>query len=657
MASRVYVPYDAGASYAFGMGAVEKTAWDEGEKYLYTVSEAGYVNVVDYSSPSSPSVVSAFAINLKGKKLTDIAVCASARMLFVAHGADDTVSNGRVRFYATARREGAVAPAFLKEVVTGPLPDMIAPNGDCTMLAVANEGEGKYSSATGLTDPPGSVSIVKDLTAASPTVVSVSLASLGSDEELIAKGVHLPLSKKAMEYWDDHSAIAADLNFSTARGSYTSAMSLEPEYLGWSASGSKVFVGLQENSAIVTVDVPAAADWASKPPSASRIDALGLKDWSESGSTAGVDLIADGNCTLKKFPGYKTLRQPDSIAVVSVDGIDYILSANEGDDKEYGDFEEKMKAKDVIASDGTVKLAKMTVDSAALSNYKAQNDLGADSKRRVTIGSASIDYSTPSAPKITDMVGFGGRGISIWKPADAGLTLVWDSGSQMEVEQCSAYPWAHNGVQDEEFALVNGVLYNASSAGLQSTIREMNDPAVDGCADRGDGQAGACPLGKTIDSRSPKDGAAPEAIVAGVACGRLLAVTATEKQGTAFVYDISEIASPKLLYVRHLSPASEKKSPGIAYTARELGEIDPEGMVFLEAAASPSGKPAVLFGGAWSGTVSMWEFECPATTTVKTTAAPTSHAPRGSHVYAAPIGATVAFAALAALSLGHAGPV
>ena len=34
-----------------------------------------------------------------------------------------------------------------------------------------------------------------------------------------------------------------------------------------------------------------------------------------------------------------------------------------------------------------------------------------------------------------------------------------------------------------------------------------------------------------MDERSLKDGAGPEAIVVGVACGRMIMVTATEKQG------------------------------------------------------------------------------------------------------------------------------
>ncbi|CAK9060932.1 unnamed protein product [Durusdinium trenchii] len=148
---------------------------------------------------------------------------------------------------------------------------------------------------------------------------------------------------------------------------------------------------------------------------------------------------------------------------------------------------------------------------------------------------------------------------------------------------------------------------------MDSKIRETLEEMAAECSDGGDGRPGACPLGQTVDDRSEKDGAGTEAIVAGQACGSLMAVTATEKSSTVFVYDISHIDSPSLLFVKHLSPASETKNPGVAYADRSLGEIDPEAMIFLDDAHSPSGKAGVMFGGAWSGTMSFWEFECPST--------------------------------------------
>lgn len=610
MKSRIFMPYGLGTGYAFGMGAVEQMAYDYEQKYIYGVSEQGYINVVDMMDPSAPVVRPELAVDMGGMKLTDIEICASHGLIFVGAGAADTVSDGVVRVYTTVHRDMPNRrPGLLNEIKVGPLPDMVLPNSDCSVLAVGNEGEGTYGSE--LIDPPGSVHLIRDPASSTPEVVHVSFDSFGTDADLLAKGVHLPLPKKALEYWDDHSDIAADVDFAKARASYKPANNLEPEYLGWSGDGSKVFVNLQENSAIATISVPK-GDWSQTPPSAMKIDALGLKDWSSSGGTQGIDVVKDKACKMAFYTGFKTMRLPDSISVVNVDGTDYILAANEGDDKEYGKFEEKVKAKDFMdKSNGSPKMKGMTVSQEVKTNYVAAIAAGMDSSMRLTVGSSGIDYSTPSAPVVTGFVGFGGRGISIYNANS--MDLVWDSGSQVEQQQCAKYPWAHNSIQDEEFSPVGGDFYNSASDDVKETLVAMNDPNQDGCSDDGTGSPGACPMGETVDDRSPKDGANPESMVTGMACGRLIAVTATEKQDTMFVYDITKINNPFLLFVEHLSPASEKMSPGVAYASRELGEIDAESMVFVDDMHSPSGKAGLLIAGAWSGTLSFWEFTCPST--------------------------------------------
>ena len=104
---------------------------------------------------------------------------------------------------------------------------------------------------------------------------------------------------------------------------------------------------------------------------------------------------------------------------------------------------------------------------------------GCASSLRLTIGSSMIDYSVPSAPVVKKIVAIGGRGISIYKLNDDGLELVWDSADELEREGCAAYPWAHNGLQDEEFADVNGTLY-MTNEDIRETLIEMNDPEADG---------------------------------------------------------------------------------------------------------------------------------------------------------------------------------
>ena len=41
-----------------------------------------------------------------------------------------------------------------------------------------------------------------------------------------------------------------------------------------------------------------------------------------------------------------------------------------------------------------------------------------------------------------------------------------------------------------------------------------------------------------------------------------------------------------------------------------LGDIDTESIIFVDAADSPSGNAGVLVAGAWSSTLSWWEFTC-----------------------------------------------
>lgn len=118
------------------------------------------------------------------------------------------------------------------------------------------------------------------------------------------------------------------------------------------------------------------------------------------------------------------MRMPDSIAVYSAGGQDYIITANEGDDKEYGDFEEKQKFKDVITDCSSTPDFKSDFTEFSFLNAQVGTDACTNfdgTKMRITIGSSAVDYSTPAAPVYKATVGFGGRGLSIWKASDMSL--------------------------------------------------------------------------------------------------------------------------------------------------------------------------------------------------------------------------------------------
>lgn len=264
----------------------------------------------------------------------------------------------------------------------------------------------------------------------------------------------------------------------------------------------------------------------------------------------------------------------------------------------------------------------------------------------ISVGSNAIDYeSDPTNPIFHRMVLFGGRGWSIYElpdDPDELLKLVFDSGDgawalirvtdaiilnmhkfltnyflsalAIETTGCKHFPWSHNSEMDEESAPIenfpNNSLWQVADDELRAILIAKNDPAQDGCLDRGDGQPGACSMEDAVDARSAKDGSGVEQIVVGEACGRLVAVTAVEKNSIGLLFDITVLNAPHLVKVFHLSPASQHKSPGIAYNDGTIGDIDPENSVFLSAEQSPTGKTGILFAGAISGTISFWEFDC-----------------------------------------------
>lgn len=137
-----------------------------------------------------------------------------------------------------------------------------------------------------------------------------------------------------------------------------------------------------------------------------------------------------------------------------------------------------------------------------------------------------------------------------------------------------------------------------------------NDPGFDGTEDAGDGQPGAKPISQTIDEKATEDGLAPESVVVAIACDRLISVSCGENNGNCYLYDITTITDPVFIDVFNLSPASETQSPGVAYNARTLGDIDAESIRYVPANESPSGLAGILFGGAHSGTLSFYEFVC-----------------------------------------------
>ncbi len=189
---------------------------------------------------------------------TDIYVCSEQGILFAL--SKDDPNRGKISIFKAASRSDdyeIVQLVLMHTLKVGYGPDYICPNSDCSIVAIANEGEGYYKDGH-LINNEGSVTLVKGpfLNPSSHFRPATSTVSFPwTDDELIAKGIHLPLSANALEYWDEHSSIADNLNFTEARASYITASVLEPEWLVWTPDDQYVLVSLQENSALVKVNV------------------------------------------------------------------------------------------------------------------------------------------------------------------------------------------------------------------------------------------------------------------------------------------------------------------------------------------------------------------------------------------------------------------
>ena len=449
----------------------------------------------------------------------------------------------------------------------------------------------------------------------------------------------MPLTKNALKYWNTLSHIANDVDFSNIIDNYRTGIFLHPKKIAWSGNNDEeLLVNLQENNGLIRINVTSiTADVTSGDGGGSSttgtaqaaIVSYGVKDH----NIVPIDINkSDKDCNLKTYKHLFSMRNPDTITTLRYNDKKYVITANEGDSREFDAYADQVKAEEIFVGNQFglphVQVPKSIFDpstnntadsgSSALFNSNCEG-IDCVSGASIILGSNAIDYETdPMNPIFLRIVMAGGRGWSIYElPEDPEnlLKLVFDSGDAIENTSCEYYPWAHNAQIDDENApagdnFPNNTLWQVADDEFREILTAANDPNEDGCMDRGDGKPGACSMSDTMDARSPKDGASIEQIVIGEACGRLLAVTAGEKSSIALVFDITELTTPRVIKVFHLSPASQHKSAGIAYNDGTIGEIDPENSVFLTAEKSPTGKAGIMFIGAFSGTVSFWEFDC-----------------------------------------------
>ncbi|WP_375437178.1 choice-of-anchor I family protein [uncultured Hymenobacter sp.] len=465
--------YQNGAS---GTNSAEIVAHDPSTQRLYVANSiGGKLDILSIANPAALTSVTSINILPYGG-INSVAV----RNGVVACAIENTdpQQNGSVVFFD---QNGA----FLKQVTVGALPDMITFSPDGQLLVTANEGEPKTDYSL---DPEGSVSIidfsggVAGLTQAS--VTTVGFASYNSQAATLrAAGIRLYGGTTAMP-----STVAQDL---------------EPEYVALSADSRTAYVTLQENNAIATLDL-ATRQFTS-------LRTVGYQDHSQAGVTLDAsDQTPD--ILLANWP-IRGMRQPDAIAAFEVAGQRYLVTANEGDAREYNALNEINRI-----SDASYVLDATAFPSAALlKSPQVLGRLNVTNKLGDTDGDGDFD----------EIYTLGGRSFSVYNASTG--ALVHDSGDLLE-RVTSTDP-------------VYGAIFNASNT--------TGNPAR--------------------KNRSDDKGPEPEGITTGMIRDTVYAFVSLERIGGVLVFNVNNPAQPKLVqYVNNRSTttgAGDQGPEGIVFVA------------------------------------------------------------------------------------------
>jgi len=489
----------------FGVSAAEIVTFDPATQRLFVVNATSGVDVLSLADPANPVKIN--TIHAPGTNSAAV----SNGLLGIAVQAATKTDPGTARFYSTAATHFNT-PWFT--VGTGALPDMITFSPDGRYAVVANEAE--PSNDYGI-DPEGSITVI-DVQGGFAAQHAVFTAFNGldpGDTRIFGPGA-------------------------------TNAQDLEPEYIAITKDSKTAYVALQENNAIAVVDLPTAT--------VTDILPLGFKDHSVAGNELDPS-DRDGGIGIKSVPVYG-MYLPDSIAVHEVAGKTYIVTANEGDSRDYPGFCEEQRVKDAV------------LDPVAFPN-------AADLQKDESLGRLKITTTrgdTDGDGDFDELYAYGGRSFSIFLVGDDGLgnatlTQVFDSGAAFEQLTAKRLP-------DD---------FNAGN--------EANDD---------------------FDGRSDDKGPEPEALTLGTINGRIYAFVGFERVGGTAVYDITDPSNPVFVDYRNVRNFAvdvvfDEDDPSNNILNPLVGDLGPEGCVFIKATDSPNGRNLLVVANEVSGTVRVFE--------------------------------------------------
>ncbi|WP_168383624.1 choice-of-anchor I family protein [Acinetobacter indicus] len=549
----------------FAESAAEIPAYDAASKRLFVVNaQAGVLDVLDLSQPNQPVKIAEIQVHdiAEGAEVNSVAV--HNGIVAIAIQAAVKTDPGYVALYQ------AKDLSKLAHVQVGALPDMLTFSPDGQTLLVANEGE---PSDDYQVDPEGSISVIQLSNLTAPVVRTADFKAFNGQEAVLrAQGVRI-FGPNA-----------------------TAAQDFEPEYITVSQDGKTAWAALQENNALAKIDVVNAKVLAVYP--------LGFKDHGLDGNgmdvsdADGVD--GTGSIKIQTWANVRGLYMPDAIASFDVAGKTYIVTANEGDARAWGEdtpeyfnndtskgFVEEWRVKHLVHADGfarrlgddlpahlsqLAKGAELNPDNFGYCGATVGN--AGDCRKDHLLGRLNITWTegyqknADGTPKLNErgnlvydhLYSFGARSVSIWteNSAQNGLERVWDSGDDFEQYIAEHHPEIFNANHEE--------------AGM--------------------------------DNRSDNKGPEPEGVTLGQIGSKTFAFIGLERAGGVMVYDVSTPSAPSFvqyLNSREMSASTEQIELG------QAGDLGPEGLVFIAAKDSPNGQPLLVVGNEVSGSTAVYQ--------------------------------------------------
>lgn len=472
----------------------EAISYEPVTKRIYAISAVQKrVDIIDFSNPAAPSTIKSIDMTPYGG-VTSIA--AKNGILAVGSPNANEQLLGSVVLFDL---EGT----FKKQLTVGALPDFVCFTPDGSKILTADEGQ---PNAAYTVDPEGSVSVINVSAGinniSQSDVTNISFASLNANEAtLLAAGIRKTAS------------------FSTL------AQDLEPEYITVSPDSKKAWVVLQENNAMMEINL--------ENLTIASVWPLGTKDYSLAGNGADFS-TSNGEILIANFP-VKGYYMPDAIANYTVNGTTYIVTANEGDEKEYSLVNERaaVSSNPVVLDPTKFPNATVLKQTHNLGNFRISNLQGDTDK--------DGDYD--------ELFAVGSRSFSIFNASTG--NLVYDSGDDFE--------------------------YITAQHPTFSAIFNSNHEA------------------NGLKGRSNAKGCEPEALAIAELNGQQYAFVGLERIGGVMVYNITDPANPVYVdYKNNRSTTAYTGDHGPEYVVHVKGSESPDGKDYILVSNEISGTITVF---------------------------------------------------------------